>query len=74
MPLSRPTVLVAVYSLAIVSITLTIFAYVSPEFYNHNNISLIAIFPTTVPGTATVPATDDGVTVFLGIYGMKKKK
>jgi hypothetical protein len=71
MALSRPAVLVSVVTLALISIVLTIFAYVAPEFYNHNNISLIAIFPTAVPGSATVPATD-GPTVLLGIYGMEK--
>lgn len=74
MPLSKQTVLLVAYGLAIISITLTIFAYVSPEFYNNNNISLIAVFPTQDPGTAPVPAgaSIDGVTVILGVYGMKK--
>ena len=66
----RPGVVVTVVFLTLVSIVLTIFAHVAPEFYNHNNVSLISVFPSTVPGSPKEPPID-GPTVFLGVFGMK---
>ena len=71
MPLS-PTGKITILVLTFASFVLTFIVYLAPEMYNHHNVSLITVFPSTVvidPGTAQAPM--DGPTVILGVFGMK---
>ena len=71
MPLScsgKLTIVILTFS----SFVLTLIVYLAPEMYNHNNVSLITVFPSTVaidPGTAQEPIA--GPTVILGVFGME---
>jgi hypothetical protein len=71
MPLSW-TGKITIVILTFASLVLTLIVYLAPEMYNHNNVSLITVFPSTVaidPGTAQEPTA--GPTVILGVFGMK---
>lgn len=52
----------------LVSGILTVIAYLAPESYNRNNISLLMVLPSSSPGSSS---PTDGATVILGIFGMK---
>ena len=61
---------IAIFFFTSASIALTIFSYVTPEFYNRGHISLLEVSPSSVPGSPNPGAAIDGPTVSLGAFGM----
>jgi hypothetical protein len=71
MPLkATQRVLFAIIIFAIPAIVLTVIGYMAAGLFNHSNLYLIAVYPSTIPGQAHAPA-ENGPTVLLGVFGMK---